>query len=75
MLTVKAAAKIVGVSASLIYEWCHAGRIVHFRFPGRGSKRGRIAIDEADLKTFLATCRKAGEPEQRIDCLRHITLP
>jgi excisionase family DNA binding protein len=73
MLTVKAAAKKIGISVSLIYELCAGGQLAHFRF-GRCGKRGRIVIDEQELDRFMAACRKAGEPDQPFRGLRHITL-
>ena len=61
-MTVKAAADRIGVSDSLIYEWCSAGQLVHFRF-GRKGRRGKLLIDEKDLDAFLAACRHEARPD------------
>jgi excisionase family DNA binding protein len=56
MLTPKQAATRIGVSDSLIYEWCASGVLPHYRC-GRPGRRGKILIDEAELDTFLVSCR------------------
>jgi excisionase family DNA binding protein len=77
MLTVKQAAARASVSASLIYELCAAGLLLHMRL-GRPGRRGVIRIAEADLDAFLAS-RKTGEPacapapKQRV--FKHVILP
>ncbi len=53
MLTPKQAAGKVGVSDSLVYEWCADGVLPHYRF-GRPGRRGKILIDEAELARFMA---------------------
>lgn len=70
MLTPKQAAERVGVSASLVYQWCKEGLIDHLRLGGKG-KRGKVMIDPASLERFLETCKQ--ERKQPIT-LRHITL-
>ena len=55
MLTPKQAAERIGVSDSLVYEWCAAGLLPHYRF-GRKGKRGCIRIDASELDAFLARC-------------------
>jgi excisionase family DNA binding protein len=60
LLNVKQAAERLGVCASLVYGWCQAGQLVHFRVGARG-KRGGIRIDEADLTAFMRTLRCGGE--------------
>lgn len=70
-MTVKEAARRVGVSESLVYEWVNSGLLAHFRF-GRKGKRGSIRIEEADLSAFLASCRQEAKPE--VPPLRHIHL-
>lgn len=55
-LTVKQAAERVGVSASLIYQWCEERRLPHFRL-GTGTKRGKILIEVADLDALLEGLR------------------
>jgi excisionase family DNA binding protein len=62
VLTVKAAAEKVGVSESLIYEWCQQGILPHYRF-GRPGKRGKIMVDAAELAVFIETCRVQGTQE------------
>ncbi|MFO0845494.1 MAG: helix-turn-helix domain-containing protein [Gemmataceae bacterium] len=71
MLTVAQAAERIGVSDSLIYEWCGAGLLPHYRF-GRPGKRGKVMIEEADLDRFLAACRHEARPEA--PSLKHIRL-
>lgn len=53
MLTVKNAAKRVGVSPSLIYALCAEGRLPHVRL-GREGKRGTIRIRLEDLDELIA---------------------
>ena len=55
MLTPKQIADRVGVSDSLVYEWCAQGLLKHYRFGGKG-RRGCIRIEEADLDAFLDAC-------------------
>ncbi len=57
MLTVKAAADRLGVSAALVYGWVSAGVLAHYRV-GLPGTRGAIRIAEADLDAFLAGCRR-----------------
>jgi excisionase family DNA binding protein len=56
VLTAKQAAQKAGVSLSLIYQWCHEGRLPHSRLGGR-DRRGKILIDTADLDFLLASMR------------------
>lgn len=69
MLTPKQAAKQVGVSAALVYQWCKDGLLEHFRFGAKG-KRGKVMIDLASLERFIESCRQAPKPVG----LRHISL-
>jgi excisionase family DNA binding protein len=55
MLTVADAARRLGVSESLVYEWCRTRALVHYRFGARG--RGKIMIRETDLAAYLEACR------------------
>lgn len=48
------------MSESLIYQLVHAGRLKSYRIGVRG--RGRILIDEADLRNFVGSCRVADPP-------------
>ncbi len=71
MLTVKQVAERIGVSDSLIYEWCSAGLLRHYRFGGKG-RRGKLLIEENDLEAFLAACRH--EAQREAPLLQHIRL-
>ena len=71
MLSPKQAAEKIGVSDSLLYEWCAQGLLPHYRF-GRKGKRGCIRIEEAELEAFLARCRQ--ETRQEVPPLKHIRL-
>lgn len=71
MLTPKQAAEKIGVSDSLIYEWCSQGLLTHYRF-GRKGRRGKILIEEKDLDAFLDACRQ--EPAPPAPPLKHIRL-
>jgi excisionase family DNA binding protein len=73
VLTAKQAADRVGVSDSLIYEWCAQGILPHYRF-GRNGRRGKILIDEAELDAFMAAHRQAGRPQAEAPPLKHIRL-
>lgn len=75
-LTVKQVAARVGVSDSLVYEWCGSGLLAHYRF-GRPGRRGKILIDEGELDAFLANCRQEKSPgdSPSLSELRHIKLP
>ena len=54
MLTVRQAAAVSGVSASLVYAWCEDGTLPHSRL-GRKGCRGVIRIAPADLDAALAS--------------------
>ena len=60
-LTASQAAKLAGVSRSLIYQLCEERRLPHLRLGTKG-RRGRILIEEFDLLTFLEECRIEQEP-------------
>lgn len=60
MLTVKAAAALVPTSPSLVYQWCGERRFPVYRVGGRG-KRGKILIDEAEVRAFLEALRVGAE--------------
>lgn len=63
LISPKAAAKLAGVSESLVYEWVRRRLLRHYRF-GANGKGGKIQIDVTDLEAFLASCRvEAGEDE------------
>lgn len=71
MLTPKQVAAHVGVSDSLVYEWCAQGLLKHYRFGGK-DRRGCIRIEEADLDAFLSACLH--EVRQPAPPLKHIRL-
>ncbi len=71
MLTPKQVAEKLGVSDSLVYEWCAEGLLPHYRV-GRKGKRGKVLIEQADLDAFLAAHRH--ESVQPIPPLKHIDL-
>jgi excisionase family DNA binding protein len=71
MLTPKQAAERINVSDSLIYEWCSAGILPHYRF-GKPGRRGKILIDEVELDAFMAAHRR--EVRREVPSLKHITL-
>lgn len=50
-MTVKEAAKRIGISASKLYQLAAAGRIGHYRVGGK------IIFSDADVDAFLASCR------------------
>jgi excisionase family DNA binding protein len=55
-LSVREAARRVGVSASLVYQWCSDGTLPHYRLGGNG-KRGKIVIDPTELDTVFKARR------------------
>jgi excisionase family DNA binding protein len=64
LLSVQQAAERVGVSESLIYQWCEERRLAHYRLGGKG-KRGKIGISPSDLDSFMASLRVEGEASPR----------
>lgn len=73
MYTVKQASQRLGVSASLMYEWCKENRLPHSRY-GRKGRRGKILIAPADLEAFAQKCRVTPAASV-VEDLRHIQLP
>lgn len=61
MLTVKQAAKMIGISPSLVYELCRLGLLRHSRH-GRPGKRGTIRISETALAEYSLLSEREGEP-------------
>ena len=49
------------VSASMVYQWVEEERLPHYRLGGEG-RRGKILIDEEDLRQFLDGCRVGRHP-------------
>ncbi|HLN26917.1 MAG TPA: helix-turn-helix domain-containing protein [Gemmataceae bacterium] len=76
MLTPKQAAARIGVSDSLIYEWCSNGALPHYRFGRNVGKRGKILIEETEFEAFLARCRQEGRQDAApLPPLKHIKMP
>jgi excisionase family DNA binding protein len=73
MLTPKQAAARIGVSDSLIYEWCAAGLLPHYRF-GKPGRRGKILINDAEFEDFLLARRQEVRPQGEIPPLKHIKI-
>ena len=64
-LTVRQAAERVGVSASLVYQWCADGTLPHYRL-GASGRRGKIVIDPAELDRVLSRAAdRASETAER----------
>jgi excisionase family DNA binding protein len=70
MLTPKQAAERVGVSVSLVYQWCKEGLFDHLRLGGSG-KRGRVMINAESFERFLESCK---QPSKAPISLKHIKL-
>lgn len=58
--TISEAAKILGISSSLAYGLCKAGKIRHER---HGLGRGTIRITAAALSEYRAAVSRPGHPE------------
>jgi excisionase family DNA binding protein len=73
-LSVQQTAERLGVSPSLVYQWCQEKRLAHLRL-GKAGRRGKILIDETDVDAFLAAARvEAGEDnDPAAPTLRHIS--
>ncbi len=76
MFTVKTAAKELGVSASLVYGLCAAGKIRHERHGlGRGTIRiTREALDDYRTQSTVAGTGGAAAPPPVRTKLSHIRL-
>lgn len=70
MLTPKQAAARIGVSVSLIYQWCKEGLIEHLRLGAQG-KRGKVMIDPESLERYVESCKQPSRAP--VVALRHIT--
>lgn len=57
MFTVRAAARELKISVSLVYRLCRSGRITHERY---GLGRGVIRISAAALTAFRLSCTTGG---------------
>jgi hypothetical protein len=81
-LTVPQVAKRTNVCAAVVYGWCSARLLPHFRV-GMPGHRGKLLIEEADLDAFLESCRvgpkAASVPplprKKRSVTLRNLRLP
>lgn len=69
-ISVREAARRVGVSASLVYQWCADGTLSHYRL-GASGKRGKILIEPAELEKFYEA-RKVTGGGASTEPLRHI---
>jgi excisionase family DNA binding protein len=56
MITAAEAAKQLGISARMVYDLFHAGRLAGFKI-GRA-----VRFDPADIETFRQSCRSPGTP-------------
>lgn len=79
MMTVKAAAKKMAVSESLVYELCACGALPHIRL-GRPGSRGCIRIAEVDIDAFLASQKVPGTAPPRVKpaqgrAFKHVVIP
>jgi excisionase family DNA binding protein len=59
------------VSVSLVYAWCKAGILPHYRL-GRAGKRGKIVIDEDDFDGFLEKMKVNGPHQENEGNLKYI---
>src|SRR5205823_919053 len=78
MLNPKQIAASAGVSVQLVYAWCAAGVLKHFRL-GTPGRRGKIVIDERDWVAFLES-RSVGTTTatpfaSTPPTLKHLKLP
>lgn len=72
LLSVKEAANRLGVSPSLVYQWCTEKRLPHIRL-GRAKRRGKILLEEQDVLAFLTAARIEAGEETSPEELTHIT--
>lgn len=62
MITVREAARRLGVSEGLVYAWARSGELPSYRF-GRRRKRGAVRVREEDLEVFVLKRRAAAGQE------------
>lgn len=62
MLSVKEAAARACVCDAVVYGWCAAGRLPHYRV---GLKRGKILIAVEDLDALLGSFKVGATPEPK----------
>ncbi len=71
LLTPAEAAGRLSVSESLIYQLCSERRLPHYRIGGDG-RRGKILIDEQELRAFIRSCRVEVDELLTDGALKHI---
>ena len=71
-LSVKQTAERLGVSPSLVYQWCQEKRLAHLRL-GKAGRRGKILITEADVEAFVGALRVEAGEESTAPAPKHIT--
>lgn len=72
-LSVKEAARRLGVSPGLVYDWCRRRLLTHFRF-GRPGRRGKVVVPEEALAAFADGARVGPEEVCPARPLKHIRL-
>lgn len=72
-LTVREAARRLGVSPGLVYDWCRRHLLTHFRF-ARPGKRGKILVPEDALAAFAEGFKVSPETAPSPVRLKHIRL-
>jgi excisionase family DNA binding protein len=70
-LTVRDAARRLGVSPGLVYDWCRRHLLTHFRF-ARPGRRGKILIPEDALAAFVEQFKVSPETAPPPVRLKHI---
>lgn len=55
-MTAKQAAERLGISKSLLYQLVAEKRLPHRRIGGKG-RRGKIVIEEEDVRAFMEGCK------------------
>jgi len=70
-LTVKEAAELIGISPSLVYQFCDERRVSHYRVGGKG-KRGKILLDVDDLLAALEAMKVEAHNLSNEEELPHI---
>lgn len=73
LLKVQQVAERLGVSASLVYQFCADGLLAHLRLGGK-DKRGRVMVEESDLVAFLEQCRREATVNRPLLSLKHISV-
>jgi excisionase family DNA binding protein len=73
VMTVKQAAKMLGISASLVYALCSESVIRHTHH-GRPGRRGCIRISEESVEEYLTLSKGRGRLETAPVPLKHLTV-